>query len=407
MVLPLLALGCAKEKDSEDSKKAAKEWAEKEIKFAEEKVTGEKGGGLKKLVLEVSMVQGEVAFVKKDGTQETLIQPGMEVRKGSQIKTKSKSQADFKLQNDQFKMRLKENADAVGGSFAYKKQKPVGDLELTKGSVCIQLSKNYFNSFKVKTPSAEITAIGTAFCVEVYGELGDTWIGVVEGSVQVRNLITDQETSLSVEEAAELNVLDGRTEVMYLSEDEAARMRQEIRRIGSGYPEEIEPRVELLIPQNKNRLNTLFNSAAIATNGNEPMRIHRLLMDSLKLMEDGVVEEEKKFLLASIEKLESALLYYKDPRYAPQLLMFIGVYYRNLKEFEKAVETFDSVVRLYPKSALVSLAIAAIGQIYEQDLKEWQKAEEMYQLILEKYADSLDVEEAADGLDRLRTRTYE
>ncbi len=399
----ILVIGCSKK--SEEPRKTALDWSKKETQLAKKKVEGPTQSKPDVLKMEVTVVQGDVEIEIEEQKKSAL--PGTSLSKGTKIKTRPQSQTDIKTNDNSMRLRIKENSDAVGGSFAFLDEKREGALDLDKGTLFLELAKNQYDSFTIRTESAEIIATGTAFCVEVFGDQGNTWVGVVEGEVLVRNLITSAETSLGVDEAVELNVLQGRADVMYLSEEESGLIRQEIRRIGTGYAEDLEPKVELLLPKNKHRLRTLFRSAAVATNGREPLSVHRLLMDSLKLMEDGVVEEEKKFLLASIEKLESALLYYNDVRYAPQLLMFIGVYYHNLREYEKAIEAFDNVVRLYPNNKWDSLAYAAMAMTYEEDLKEYQKAEETYRLILEKYPESFEIQVAVDGLDRIRVRQYE
>jgi len=280
-------------------------------------------------------------------------------------------------------------------------------MELLRGTMIIKLEEDYDGSFKVITPSAVINAYGTAFWVEVYGDLGDTWVGVIEGKLDILNTITNEKADIGTGEELEITVRDKKMKFSQLTEEEISMMRQEISRMGSGLFEDLVPQMQLILPSNKNRLDTFLRTAAIATNGKEPMRIHRLLMEAITMLEKGLVEEDKKLLLRSIRNLETSLSYYKDPQYAPQLLMFIGVYYRNLQESQKAIEIFDKVVRLYPSSPYVSLAIASMGRIYEEDLRDLEKAEKMYLKILERYGDSYEVEKAKEGLNRLRERAYE
>lgn len=401
----------------EKSERESREWAEREITKAQEIVVGEK----EKLPapapavtegpqeLEVKSVQGSVNVMGariKDQQQKAT--PGMKVPEGSEIKTEPQSQGDFILPQEELKLRLKENSDAVGGSFAYMEDKRrKGYMDLRQGSMCVKIEKEYNGEFVVRTPTLEITAFGTAFCVEVYGDLRDSWVGVVEGEVRVHNLLTDDELEVREGESVELKTLDRRFEVKPLSGMEADMMRQEIRRIGSGLPEDIEPRVNLILPANKSRLETFLQTTAIATNGREPMRVHRLLMNALNLLEEGMISDNKEILMRSVDELETALAYYDDPKYAPQMLMFIGAFYRDIRNYKKAIEVFDKVYNVYPESDYASLAVAAAGRVYEDDLKDWENAEKSYLIVLDRYSESYEVEPAQDGLDRLRAKSYE
>lgn len=333
---------------------------------------------------------------------------GTKISPGTKITTLPQSQSDFQLPEKELKIRLKENSDAVGGSFAFlKEKKRRGQVELRRGVMFIKIDQGYNGTFTVVTPTVEVTATGTAFCVEVYGALGDTWVGMLDGTTQVKNLVTDEKMELRRGDELDYDAEARKTEVSALEEDEKEILEQEIRRIGSGLPEELQPKIELVLPKNKERLETFMTKTAIATNGKEPLRVHRLLMKALHLMEEGIVEEKKETLLKSIAKLEEALLFYSDPRYAPQLLMFVGAYYKDFREYWQAVAVFEKVRDLYPDSSVASLAVAAMGRLYEEKLDKLDKAQEMYEMVLEKYGDSFEKEEAMNGLDRVRAKKNE
>lgn len=416
------AFGCGKKEEplEKKEKREREAWAAKERAIAEKKVVGKEEKKVPEpilpvlpegeLALQASYVQGEVKMgvtVAAAKVEFVPVNPGMTLPAGAKITTQSQSQGDLELPQKDLKIRVKENTDVIGGSFAFLRNKKQGRLEMRTGTTYIKIEEGYRGTLKVVTPMVEVTAMGTAFCVEVYGDMGDTWVGVAEGEADVANLLTAETEKIEEGEALEFRVAEQKTEIAALEADEKAMIMQEVRRIGSMLPEELEPKIELILPKSKERLETYLTATAIATNGKEPRRVHALLMRSLTLMEKGITEENKEALLKSIQRLNEALLFYKDQRYAPQLLMFIAAYYRDLREYEKAIAVLEKVRSLYPDSPLASLAAAAEGRIYEDDLKKLDKAEERYLLILSKYADTLEKEAAMDGLDRLRMKRSE
>jgi tetratricopeptide (TPR) repeat protein len=74
---------------------------------------------------------------------------------------------------------------------------------------------------------------------------------------------------------------------------------------------------------------------------------------------------------------------------------------RNERNFKASILAYQSLLDKFTESPYLPLALKSIGEIYMQDLKENQKAKESFELFLKKFPTSLYVQEVREKLKEL------
>lgn len=75
--------------------------------------------------------------------------------------------------------------------------------------------------------------------------------------------------------------------------------------------------------------------------------------------------------------------------------------FQEQSQFQQAVEKYEDLIRLYPKSPLCAQSQFMIGYIYANHIQEYDKARQAYVTYLEKYSDDEMVKDAKWELDHL------
>lgn len=76
--------------------------------------------------------------------------------------------------------------------------------------------------------------------------------------------------------------------------------------------------------------------------------------------------------------------------------------YFNQKNWEKAIETQEKIIKEYPKSPGIPLALLNMGIVYERELKDKVKAIATYQRLIEKFPRSRLAQVAKKRVDELK-----
>lgn len=74
---------------------------------------------------------------------------------------------------------------------------------------------------------------------------------------------------------------------------------------------------------------------------------------------------------------------------------------RQKKEFNASISEYQELMKKFPQSIHLDLALKSIGDIYLQNLKDKEKAKEAYELFLKKYPSSLYAQEVREKLRNL------
>jgi tetratricopeptide (TPR) repeat protein len=162
------------------------------------------------------------------------------------------------------------------------------------------------------------------------------------------------------------------------------------------------PQIMLLIGTGPDRIDELLRPAPVyipdIKRGSIPEPIER----QLDAIMDTVQAGSGDAIRTATRRLEDALKEYPRSEYSVDILMFIGSHYSFVHNYDDALRIFAKVMEEYPDSAYASLAQCAIATIYQKDLKNIEKAEQTYRELLQAYPDSVDAIRARENLTSLR-----
>jgi len=323
--------------------------------------------------------------------------------RGDMIKTFGDGQADvmiprtyhMRVKNDS-EMKLVQAPSILGGrSIKY-------DLERGKVFVSYEKALIRKRKFDIDTLNAKVSVIGTQFMVNSNPQFQKTWVGVLNGLVQVtgKNLHPDiaklNSARVYVEPGKKTVVRTGKTPAVpkRLMENELFEL-EELYRIGH------RPQVALLISSGKTRTRELLSLTPIYISADKPGILPEHIVKIVRQFSQAIKEKKHELYIQNIKMIENVVNNYPNDKYNVQFLLFIGAYYHHLGEHNKSIATFKRIVRDYQRSRLVSIAQCAIGIIYEEDLKDYAKAKRVYENIISDYPASAEVDEARAGLIRL------
>ena len=317
---------------------------------------------------------------------------GMRLNEGDMIKVAGGGTVN--IESKKYEIMLKENTEikTVLLEKTFTKNRGV-TYGLNKGKVLVATKKGFEGSnLKIDSPAAEIEATGTGFMVNALSSNKDkTWVGVLDGTVEVRPKMELAKLSpgVSVEAGKAVEVIAGSApgSPRYLLEEEWKEV-QEIYHIGE------QPQVALLISMTPRRVHELLRPAALYISSKKADPVPEALIQIASRINKAVVSEDKAKHLDTIHDLERLIAKYPNPGYDTQFFFFIAAYYYYIDEYKGAVFTLDSIIRKHSSSDLVSLAHCAKGLIYEKDLNDPANAALSYRKVLNAYPKSLEAEEA-------------
>ncbi|MFH1753481.1 MAG: FecR domain-containing protein [Candidatus Omnitrophota bacterium] len=343
----------------------------------------------------ISSVYGEASiYVSKTG-QWQAAKRGRRLGAGDIIKV---AKGRVGIESKKYGVMLKEDAElkAVGPERSIGRSDIMYGLE--KGKMLVATKDAFRGStFKVDSPLAEVEATGTGFLVGV--SPGRTWVGVLDGSVEVKSKmdLTKLPSKVIVGAGKVTDILpqSAPSEPRYQLESEW----QEVQKIyGLGQY----PQVALLVSMTPRRPRELLSPAGIYVSDRRSNIMPNELAALAVEINDAILKEDKERHIEAIHKLESILDRHPDARYNIQFRFFIASYYYYVDQYEQAIDVLDGIIRDYPSVRLLSLALCAKGLIYEEGLQDSSKAALSYEAVLSGYPQSLEAEEATAGLMRLK-----
>jgi tetratricopeptide (TPR) repeat protein len=341
----------------------------------------------------ISGIQGE-AFIFDDKT-DTWGSCGNNARlkKGAIIKSGSGSTVDITL-GKKYSMRLKSGSVIKLQKLTPKHRRGIALVDLRKGNVLVDIGKAFKGSkFRVKTPLTTLQALGTKFMVSSDND-EKTWVGVLEGTVRAESFqVAQAPKNVFIQSGMKLEIEKGKPITSPIP-----FIRSEWQEMFELYDLGEKTKVALIISTNKNRVLELLSPCPIYISDSEPRTIPRELEESVRLIQKAVKTGNIDMHIAAIEKLEQIVALDGKQEYNVKLLLFIGAYYHYLEKPDKSITIFDQIIKQYPRSALVSLAICAKAYILETSLNNSEKAKKLYSHIIRDYPTSPEAIFAEDHI---------
>jgi TolA-binding protein len=112
---------------------------------------------------------------------------------------------------------------------------------------------------------------------------------------------------------------------------------------------------------------------------------------SVRIFYDSAMANGDQGLISqAVEKINDFLTKNQDSPKGKEAYSMLSSCYINLKKYDEAINTYNTIISKYPDSKEAINAYIQIGSIYEEFLKDKQKAIEAYQKFLDKYGNSQD-----------------
>lgn len=348
----------------------------------------------------VSNMKGTVKIYRARTNQWVFAQkPRERLYKADIVKTFGDGQADISVP-EYYHIRVKRDSEIRLAKIPPKVLKGDISFDLNKGKVFAYYRKDKDPKahFKIATDNAVTSVLGTDFMVESMPALNKTWVGVLDGVVQVtgKDMSLGKEASVFVEPGEKTVVRTGSLPdtPTRLMENELLEL-EELYRIGT------KPQVALLISTGKTRVRELLSFTPLYISSDNKGILPKKIVEIAENFREAIKENSKEKHLENIRQFEEIVDEYPNPKYDVQFLLFTAAYYEYVDEHENAIRAFQRVINEYPDSNLRSIAQCAIGVIYEEKFNEPELAKAAYRKVISEFPSSPEVEEAIAGINRL------
>jgi hypothetical protein len=348
----------------------------------------------------ISGISGSAYLLRSADNGWFKVDPGIKLRIGDEVRSIGASEITISLRT-KYHIKLRPDSAIEIARLNPRNRHGICRYNLKKGDMLVDIDKPFKGSkFEVETPGATVRALGTKFMVSRDREKDKTWVGVLEGKVDVSSRVQ----RLTLAKIPSKVVVDAgmRTEVI----GEAPPLTpiplliDEWQQLSELYMLGKLTKVALLLSNDKNRVLELLSPCLIFIQDREPRSIPRQLEEALYLINEANKNGDKATHIEGIHKLEEIVQIDPKAEYNPQLLLFIGAYYSYIGEDIEAIRAFSAVFKLYPDTSLRPLAKAAIAYIKESRFSNKPEAKTLYLEITKEYPTS---PESSFAKDRLRT----
>jgi len=331
------------------------------------------------------MIMGE-----KDNSWQKMT-PGYRLKVGDTIATRDNSYIDIE-RFDKYAVRVKGGSKVMIASLSPRMGHGKVVLDLIEGKVLLNISDGFKGSkFVVNTKAASAVALGTKFEVDQSNKgKPTTRVSVLEGKVQVKSAYTPEKEPLL---KRMVMVLAGqKTEVAmgYIPATPQRLIESEWESLGELYQIGRKPQVVLMLKNTSDRAKQLLRPCPIYITDEKPREIPTLIENAIIKTAEAIKSGDVKKHLESIKLLERIVNEQPNPKYDPQLLLYIGAYYEYLSDHKEAIKSFEMVLAKYPRSSFASIAECAIGIVYEEKLNDPAKSEAVYRQVIKNYPNSLE-----------------
>lgn len=350
---------------------------------------------------EIASISGRVTVYSHRTHQWTEASKGAVLNSSDIVRTAAGSEADI-LTAGKFIVRIKGDTELKVLSVLPRFRHGNTSCEVARGEVLVDITEKFKGShFEVYTPQAIVTALGTSFAVEVSGreKQDKTWLAVASGAVEVKGrypLYAAKGHEVIVKAGQKTEVLTDQAPLppSLLIENEWKKI-EELYQIGR------KAQVILLISETETRVRELLTPCAIYIYDIEPRSISDRLEEAASAISEAIEERSIEKHMSAIHQLEMLVDENPEAKYDPQLLLFIGAYYKYAARHELAIAAFERVIARYPDSQFASLAQCAIGIIYDEELGKKSDARKAFEKVISNYPNSLEELEARKALKGL------
>ncbi len=323
--------------------------------------------------------------------------PGLNISKNDQLRLAAYAQVDIEAK-EYYSIRVKENSEILFIQLAGKSNKTTM-LNVKSGNLFIKTEPGFKGSdMYIKTPSAKATVIGTAFVLQVNPEQNLTWLGVLKGAVAIEGVgeIENTLNRVVVSSGEKTTIKRGDPPALpeFLS-DKEWQLMDELYHIGEL------PQVALLIGTSSKRVEELMAPCMLYVYDKEPRTLPKEFEDVVVNITEAVRKNDMSLHERAANRLRDLIKKYPNPKYNVQFLLFLGAYYNYLDAYEQSISCFEEMVKDFPDSNLVSLALCAEAIVYHKSLKDKEKAVQLYRNILDLYKNSPEAEHAKGAISNL------
>jgi ferric-dicitrate binding protein FerR (iron transport regulator) len=329
---------------------------------------------------------------------------GEAITTGVQIRLAEDGQVDITL-SSKYEIRVKGEALMTAEAIRTRGQNGKFVFFLKQGTLLAKTEKEFKgSSLTILTPSAKAKAMGTAFAVQVSSDaLPMTWLGVLQGHVEVERLSTASRVPL-IGKGSDNRVLVGAGQSTHVRGyakptspdtilDPEWRVLQELYQLGYS------TRIVLLVSPTERRVSELMRPCGIYFSEREGHGLSSSLRLAIAWSQDALASGHVESHQKSIRNLKRVIKQ-QESLHDITLMLFVGAYEYYIDDNEAAIETFRAAIERGRQSSLASLALCAIGMIQEEQGNRVQ-AEETYWKVLQDYPGSLEQKEARKGIERL------
>lgn len=331
---------------------------------------------------------GSVTILTAHGAYPSENAGGVVLKAGDIVTTGPAGQVDIALPG-KYTVRIKENSNFTIAKLTPRMGHGTAAFKLSGGRTLIDIEKGFKGSkFVIDTGAGSAVALGTKFSVDVAGNKTD--VAVVEGKVKVsgkrrptKMLLAKNTVYVGPGQRTEVSIGGFPNPPEMIMADEWSRL-EELYQIGK------KPQIVLLIKNTPGRVMELLAPCAIYVSDEKPRTIPQDFETAVRKIDEAIKSGYASKHLDAVKLLEKIAVFHPDPKYSPQLLLYVGSYYEFILRHEDAIRSFQRVALEYQGSSFASLAQTAIGIIYDERLKDETKAIEAFEKVLKNYPNSID-----------------
>jgi len=128
-----------------------------------------------------------------------------------------------------------------------------------------------------------------------------------------------------------------------------------------------------------------FAACNSADSAKKNMQKNIVSAESAFVKEGNAVTFDPKAAQTAVESYEAYATAYPDDTLSAQYLFKAGEMYRSLRQFDKAIATYERILKDYNSYSKAPHSLFLMGFTYENDLKDLEKAKLTYEKFLKTY----------------------
>ncbi|OWY19073.1 hypothetical protein C7N43_30885 [Sphingobacteriales bacterium UPWRP_1] len=128
-----------------------------------------------------------------------------------------------------------------------------------------------------------------------------------------------------------------------------------------------------------------FAACNSADSAKKNMQKNIVSAESAFVKDGNVATFDPKVAQTALESYEAYAAAYPDDTLSAQYLFKAGEMYRSLRQFDKAIATYERILKDYNSYSKAPHSLFLMGFTYENDLKDQEKAKQKYEEFMKLY----------------------